>query len=205
MRKEVEMVLQGLEGFAQPDARLEQYETPAGLASDLLQFAWSKGDLDGRVLDLGCGTGVLAVGAALYGARTVGVDVDGGALTTARRNAAAAGVSAATDWVRGDVSRPPVADGTVDTVVMNPPFGAQNEGADRPFLRAAERAADVAYTVHNEGSLGFVESFVGGEVTDAFGTTVTLPRTFDFHDEDERRIGVEVYRILFSADAETDG
>ena len=49
------------------------------------------------------------------------------------------------DPVRGDVRALPVTD--ADTVVMNPPFGAQNEGADRPFLRAAANVADVAYTV----------------------------------------------------------
>jgi putative methylase len=189
------MVLQDLEGFANPVARLEQYETPAGLASDVLQFAWSNGDLDGRVLDLGCGTGVLGIGAALYGARVLGVDTDEGALGVARRNASAAGVSERVDWVRGDIDVVPVTE--ADTVVMNPPFGAQNEGADRPFLRAAGSVADVAYTVHNSGSLGFVESFVDGEVTDAFGTTLELPRQFGFHEEDGHEIEVEVYRIRF--------
>jgi putative methylase len=195
MRRQVEMALQKLSGFGDPVARLEQYETPAALASDVLQFAWSNGDLDGRVLDLGCGTGVFGIGAALYGARVVGIDIDRDALDVARRNAADAGVSERVDWVRGEVSALPIT-GT-DTVVMNPPFGAQNEGADRPFLRAAESAADVAYTVHNAGSLGFVESFVGGEVTDAFGTTLELPRQFEFHEEDGRKIDVEVYRISF--------
>jgi putative methylase len=195
MRNRVEMELQALDGFRSPDASLEQYETPATLASRLLHFAWGNGDLDGFVLDLGCGTGVLGIGAALYGAEVVGVDTDASVLYHARENAATAGVSSATDWVRGDVSCLPVA--RADTVVMNPPFGAQNEGADRPFLRAAECVADVAYTVHNEGSLGFVESFVDGEVTDAFGATVEVPHTFGFHDEEEREIGVELYRLRF--------
>lgn len=187
------MKLQGLEGFENPAARLEQYVTPAALASDLLHLAWSHGDLKGRVLDLGCGTGVLGIGAALYGARVVGVDVDTEALRLARSNAAAAGVADGTDWVHGDVRALPVR--RVETVVMNPPFGAQRSGADRPFLRAAESVADTVYTVHNEGSLEFVESFVEGEVTDAFETTIDLQRSFEFHEEEEREIVVEVYRI----------
>jgi len=189
------MALQSLKGFDEPVARLEQYETPATLASDLLHLAWSHGDLEGLVLDLGCGTGVLGIGAALYGAHAVGVDADADALRTARSNSTAAGVSEATDWLRGDASSLPLA--SADTVVMNPPFGAQNRGADRPFLRAAERVAETAYTVHNKGSLGFVESFVGGEVTDGFEAQVVLPHRFDFHDEDEKEITVEVYRIEF--------
>ena len=187
------MTLQGLEGFVDPVARLEQYETPATLASDLLHLAWSHDDLGGHVLDLGCGTGVLGVGAALYGARVVGVDVDTEALRIARSNAASAGVGERTDWVRGEAGTPPVRG--VETVVMNPPFGAQRRGADRDFLRAAESLADVVYTVHNQGSLNFVESFVEGKVTDAFETTVDLPRMFEFHEKDERETPVEVYRI----------
>lgn len=203
MRRQVEMALQRLAGFENPVARLEQYETPPGLASDILQFAWGNGDLDGRVLDLGCGTGVLGVGAALYGARVVGVDVDGGALRVGRENAATTGVSDRIDWVQGEVSDLPVA--RVETVVMNPPFGAQNEGADRVFLRAAATVADVAYTIHNAGSLGFVEAFVDdGEVTDAFGASLVVPRRFEFHEEDEREIDVEVYRIEFGGGSDTD-
>ena len=193
MRKDVEMKLQGLEGFEKPEASLEQYETPAVLASDLLHLAWSHGDLEGRVLDLGCGTGILGIGAAVYGASVVGVDIDGDALEIARNNAAKSDVSEATDWIRGDMNAVPVRH--AETVVMNPPFGAQNRGADRPFLRAAENVADVIYTVHNQGSLNFVESFVDGEVTDAFGTTIELPRSFEFHDEEKSEIAVEVYRI----------
>ncbi|MDZ7688665.1 MAG: METTL5 family protein [Halobacteriales archaeon] len=193
MLKEVEMELQRLEGFESPEARLEQYETPAPLASRLLHLAWSRGDLDGWVLDLGCGTGVLGIGAALYGARVVGVDVDRNALEAARRNAESANVAERTDWVHGEVNTLPVR--RVDTVVMNPPFGAQKRGADRPFLRAAEEVADVVYTVHNEGSRDFVESFVDGELTDAFETTVGLKHRFEFHDEEERENVVEVYRI----------
>lgn len=195
MRKNVEMELQKLTGFDEPEARLEQYETPPELASSLLHFAWSNDDLDGCVLDLGCGTGFLGVGAALYGARSIGIEIDGDALRLARSNAATASVASQTDWVRGDIEYLPVK--KADAVVMNPPFGAQNEGADRPFLRAAEKVAEVAYTVHNSGSLSFVESFIDGEVTDAFETKVTLPHKFEFHEKEKNETEVEVYRIEF--------
>jgi len=46
-----------------------------------------------RVLDYGCGSGILAIGAALLGARTVdAVDIDPTAVAAARANAAANGV-----------------------------------------------------------------------------------------------------------------
>lgn len=47
-----------------------------------------------RVLDYGCGSGILAIGAALHGAQSVdAVDIDPAAVTSSRDNAAANGVS----------------------------------------------------------------------------------------------------------------
>jgi ribosomal protein L11 methyltransferase len=47
-----------------------------------------------RVLDYGCGSGILAIGAALFGARPVdAVDIDPAAIATTAQNAAANGVS----------------------------------------------------------------------------------------------------------------
>ena len=55
-----------------------------------LQEVLEAGD---RVLDVGCGTGILAIAARLLGAGEVeGVDVDGDAVVATRRNAAANGV-----------------------------------------------------------------------------------------------------------------
>ena len=87
--KQLEMTLQRLAGFSRPRAALEQYQTPAPLAARLLYHALMKGDIEGkRVCDLGCGTGILAIGAALLGAASVtGVDIDERALAVARENA----------------------------------------------------------------------------------------------------------------------
>lgn len=76
--KQLEMALQRLSGFSRPNAALEQYQTPAPLAARLLYHALMKGDIEGKhVVDLGCGTGILAIGAALLGAETVtGFDID---------------------------------------------------------------------------------------------------------------------------------
>ncbi|WP_457444823.1 50S ribosomal protein L11 methyltransferase [Roseateles sp. P5_E4] len=47
-----------------------------------------------RVLDYGCGSGILAIGAALHGARDIdAVDIDPAAVTSSRDNAAANGVT----------------------------------------------------------------------------------------------------------------
>ncbi len=192
------MLLEDVEGFTDPSVELEQYTTSAELASRVLHLASQHGDLR-RVVDLGCGTGVLSVGAGLLGARVVGFDRDRGALATARDNAMEHGLDERVGFVRADVGGPPICT-SFDAAVMNPPFGAQDRGADRAFLRAAEELADVVYTVHNGGSLDFVEGFVDGDVTHAFEAELALKRSFDFHDEDRRRIPVEVYRIESARD-----
>lgn len=104
----------------------------------LLEVAGAHGDLQGRqVIDLGSGTGRLAIGAALYGAtKVVGVDVDPEAVSVARH--------ASAPWkevIRFRVGEVGSLKGRADTVLMNPPFGAQRRGADRPFWESAFRLA----------------------------------------------------------------
>jgi putative methylase len=200
-RRRLAQELAVVAGFEDPRAPLEQYHTPPELAAHIVHVADLQGDVDGRtVLDLGCGTGMLALGAALRGPdRVVGVDVDPDPLSTAVENERRVGATAAVEWVRADATRLPVA--TTDaTVLMNPPFGAQdgNEGTDREFLATAEDVAGVSYSVHNAGSRAFVEAFAGdagGEVTHAFAAEFELPRQFDHHTEAERTIDAEVFRI----------
>jgi putative methylase len=192
-------------GFANPRASLEQYRTPPDLAAQLVHTADLQGDIDGRtVVDLGTGTGMLALAAALRGPRrVVGVDLDPDPLSTAMANRRRVGTATDVHWVRGDATRVPLAPDDPTTVVMNPPFGAQkgNEHADRGFLATAADIADVSYSIHNEGSREFVESFAadnGGEVTAAFRAEFDLPKQFEFHEEDVRQVDAEVFRIAWA-------
>ena len=189
-------------GFERPDAALEQYPTPPELAAHVVHLADLHGDVDGRtVVDLGAGTGMLALAAALRGpARVVGLELDGGALATARANERRVAASAPVHWVRGDATRPPLDVTDPATVVMNPPFGAQdgNRNADREFLEVAGDLADVSYSVHNAGSREFVEAFAadeGGEVTHAFAAEFRIDAQFEHHTDEARDIDTEVYRI----------
>jgi putative methylase len=117
-----------------PKRELEQVATPAEAAADLLAAAERLGGLAGRsVVDLGSGTGRLAVGAALLGARpVVGVEIDPTLVDAASAAARAAGVDVT--FVTADVREWRE---VADLVVMNPPFGAQRRHADRPFWDTA--------------------------------------------------------------------
>lgn len=200
-RRRLEQELAVVAGFENPRAPLEQYHTPPDLAAHIVHVADLNGDVEGRtVLDLGCGTGMLALGAALRGPdRVVGVDVDPSPLRTAAENERKVAARAAVEWIRGDATRVPLCCEDA-TVVMNPPFGAQsgNEHADRAFLETATDLAAVSYSVHNADSRAFVESFAadnGGEVTHAFRAAFDLPKQFDHHEEGSRSIDAEVFRV----------
>jgi len=190
-KKQLEIALERLEGFSKPSFQREQYATPASGAAEMLYLAGLRGDL-GTVCDLGCGTGVLAVGAALLGAKAVGVEIDAGALAAARRNAEKLGVDV--DFIRADVNM--VSLKGIDTVIMNPPFGAQKASSgDRAFLSKAQKIARTIYSLHNLGSMGFVSSFVKPcAVQEVYRIPFPMKRCFEFHSQDIKIIEVELYR-----------
>lgn len=198
-RRDLERHLEVVAGFKAPDATLEQYATPPQIAASLVHVAWLRDDLDRPVVDLGSGTGMLAIAAALRTDEVVlGLEVDTDAIATARENATAVGVSV--DWICGDSHAPPLCFDEPITVIMNPPFGAQRgqRGADRPFLAAASELATVSYSIHNAESEAFIRSYVadlGGDVTDAYALELDLPAQFAFHDEGVATVDAEAYRI----------
>ncbi|MGM0770313.1 MAG: METTL5 family protein [Halobacteriota archaeon] len=192
-QRKLEMLLEKVRGFDSPDVTLEQYPTPALLAAELLHFAYMKGDLTDTVYDLGCGTGVLAIGAKLLGAeRVVGFDSDLSALDIAKENAEKLGVEVEFECM--DIRQ---VRGHAHTVVMNPPFGAQVKGSDRPFLKTALKVGDIMYSIHNSGSMEFVKKFIEPAIiTEWYNTGFPIKRTFKFHKKDVERIEVEIYRII---------
>ena len=197
--RHLEMALQRLSGFSRPRAALEQYQTPAPLAARLLFHALMKGDIEGKnVCDLGCGTGVLAIGAALLGAAKVqGIDIDPEAIEMAGANAALLGVDV--EFIIADVRDEALPErlGRVDSVIMNPPFGAQKVHADRPFIDLALAIAPVTYSIFNAGSAQFIETYTEerAEIDERVGGLFPLKRTFSFHTRDVQEIGVEILRL----------
>jgi putative methylase len=198
---------------------LEQYTVSERAATDILHLAaYANGDVIGKtVLDLGCGTGRLGLGASFLGAKmVVGVDLDKTVVAVAFEAAEAEEFRAKTDWIAGDID---AVTGKFDTVLQNPPFGVQKRGADRKFLEKALEVGSSIYSLHNhpradehlirrlKSSCGkllqvesspFIERFVGnrgGVVLAVYALLMPLPHMFEFHTKPKRNIIIDLYVI----------
>src|SRR4029077_16304437 len=92
-------------------APLEAFTTPP--AARLVKFANVRAGQD--VIDVGCGTGVVAITAARIGARVRGVDLTSELLERARENARIANLKI--DFREGDAEALPFNDAAFDVVI----------------------------------------------------------------------------------------
>jgi len=183
-----------LPGLPRPDPSLEQVPTPPERAAELLLAAWHRGDIEGRsVADLGSGTGVLALGAALLGAgRVEGWEVDPTAVEIARQWAVRWTLPA--EFHAAEVRE---ASGPADTVVMNPPFGAQRAGADREFWTAAFRLRPRrVYAFALTASRSFIArraNEADARIVDLHPVPWELPALFPHHRAPSRSLKVDLW------------
>ncbi|GMH74512.1 hypothetical protein TL16_g06485, partial [Triparma laevis f. inornata] len=135
--------------FDEPNLSLEQYPTSPELASHLAFLAMSHGDIiEGtKVLDLGCGTGILGISSIVVGASHVtALDTDPTAISIAQRNYQKMEM----EDMNSDDDGIEFSDDTFDVVLTNPPFGTKNNaGIDVAFLKTACRLSkNVVYSFH---------------------------------------------------------
>jgi len=215
---DLELFLSKIAPQPSPKAQLEQYTTSPSVASSMLYIAaYADNNIIGKsVLDLGCGTGRLALGASCLGSdNVVGVDVDRLAIKTAVENSLKVGLAGSVQWVIGDIS---AIAGRFDTVLQNPPFGVQTREADRAFLVKALEVGNHVYSLHNhpetdnqlikqlKASNGFLqvspspflEKLVmqhNGVVKAVYAMLMTIPKMFDFHTKIKHDFVVDLYVI----------
>jgi SAM-dependent methyltransferase len=99
-----------------------------------------------RVLDVACGTGVVAITAARAGAQLTGLDLTPELLAVARENSALAGVDIA--WHEGDVEQLPFDAGTFDFVLsqFGHMFAPRPEVAVGEMLRVLKPGGTIAFS-----------------------------------------------------------
>lgn len=98
-----------------------------------------------RVLDVACGTGVVAVTAARLGAQVTGLDLTPELLERAKENAEIAGVTVT--WMEGDVEELPFANETFDVVTsqFGHIFAPRPEVALSEMLRVLKPGGTIAF------------------------------------------------------------
>ena len=195
-KHQLEIQLEKLKGFQEPDLGLEQYPVSSDVAAELLHMAgFEHDDLQGEVVDLGTGTGRLAIGAAIMGARrVVGVDLDENAIAVARENASAASVHV--EWVVSDVKN---VNGVFDTVLMNPPYGTRRPHLDVEFLNQAFELAPICYSIHKSSTRNYLRRVITGKnrkINDIRSMMLRIPHQFSFHRKTWKSVEIDIYRII---------
>ncbi|KAL4855508.1 Methyltransferase-like protein 5 [Chlorella vulgaris] len=227
--KELESLMQDIAPFEEPKVELEQYPTGPHIAARMLYtVANSFDEFDGQtVIDLGCGTAMLSIGAAMLGAQHVlGVDLDDDALRIAQQNVDEYEEALPIDFLRCDV-RQVALQGRLkaDTVVMNPPFGTRRKGthtqsvnqphnstvcagADMEFLRAAfQLSRNSVYSLHKSSTREFIQRLAERELRATSAEVLAqlrydLPASYKFHKQKSKDIEVDLWR--FEVPPQTD-
>ncbi len=216
---DLEMFLSQVEPHPSPRPSLEQYTVSANVGATVLYIAAYTYDdiIDKTVLDLGCGTGRLALAASFLRAKqVVGVDIDKTAVRVALKNSVKTGLKKSVQWIVTDID---AIHGRFDTVLQNPPFGVQKHKADRKFLEQALKSGAAIYSLHKnpcrnkqllkrlksrESSVisvppsPFVKNFVekhGGTIKAVYAMIMTIPRMFKFHTKRKHEFVVDLYVI----------
>ena len=195
-KRQLEIQLAKLKILQAPKLGLEQYPVSADVAAELLYMAgFEHRDLQGETIDLGAGTGRLAIGAAMMGCtKVVGVDIDETAIALARENAVAAGVQV--EWIVSDIDE---VEGKYDTVIMNPPYGTRSPHLDIRFLDRAFELAPVSYSLHKSSTRKFLRGFIAKrnrKVDGLRSMSLNIPHLFPFHHKKWENIRVDLYRIV---------
>lgn len=201
--KDLEMALAEIDGFGdQAKIGLEQYSTPAHIASRMIHVARQNGDIEGKyVCDLGAGTGALSIGAILGGAVTVfSVEIDKEALETLAVNADNFEVQEQIEPVVADIFQTEwlVSSTLIDTIIMNPPFGTRNRGADIAFLETALTLANTVYSLHKTSTRKHVilaAEKLGAKAYPLATIKYPLPKSYSFHTRQNQDIAVDFFKF----------
>jgi putative methylase len=193
-------MLERVKSFKDPILSLEQYKLPASVAADILWYInFRHKDISNKiVIDLGCGTGILSIGAALLNATyVIGIDIDKKAIKYAKEAAYELNVIDKVDFIVGDVRNIEIKG---DVVIQNPPFGVRRRSADRIFIITGLKIAPKVYSLHRGGEKvrRFMFKFINNinaKIDEIIPLKIKLPHTYQFHKKKFYEFEVDLYKI----------
>lgn len=209
-RKELAIFLSDLKSFENPNQRLEQYSSDGDSAAALLWQAFIDGNIkDKYIIDMGCGTGILGIGALLLGARHVEfIDIDASVNIKLKENLEILTdnweIDIAGKWMftNANVANCPLEQNeehkAQTTVISNPPFGTRVKHADKTFLQAAMKRAKNIYSMHKSSTEIFVRSFARDNTLKILwneNISFQLKNTMSSHTKKMERIEVTIYHL----------
>ena len=195
------VILSNIEDFHEPKVRLEQYLMDSEIGAYVLWSAYLLGDIESKsIADLGCGTGILGIGATILGARYVFfVDSDKKALKIVKDNIwklKSEGYDLENvDIICSDIRKLSM---KTDVVIQNPPFGTKVKHSDIVFLKKAMEISPIVYSFHKSENKIFLEQFCvknDAKITHAWDFRFPLKARFIFHRRRIKRINVSCFRF----------
>ena len=202
-KSQLAIILSKLQVFSSPKAELEQYPLDGESAATILWAAFQSRDIENKVIaDLGCGTGILGLGALLLGAKKVYfIDKSESAIKKGKENLNFLENEAGMElrkkalWLIGDIS---LFNTPVHTILENPPFGTKKEHADRIFLEKAMEIGKAVYSLHKTSTMDFIRKFVNKKrrkIIDGIPLALQLKKTMPWHKKEIERIDVTCFVI----------
>lgn len=195
-KSQLAILLSKLQVFDSPNADLEQYPLDGNSAATILWAAFQNKDIENKIVaDLGCGTGILGLGAILLGAKKVYfIDKSESAVKKAKQNLhfleneIGEHLNDKAIWLIGDIT---LFKNKVNTVLENPPFGTKTEHADRIFLEKALEIGKSVYSIHKTSTLDYLRHIVDmrkRDIKDELKIEMQLKKTMPWHKKDIERI-----------------
>lgn len=211
-RKELSIFLSRLEVFEKAKPQLEQYPCDGNVAAELLWKANLNQDiLDKKIIDIGCGTGILGIGALVLGAKEVEfIDIDSSVQKILERNIKFTeeyfdeSLEGLWKFVQKDIINDQEIikknenEYTKICIIMNPPFGTRKKHADKKFLIGAKQRGQTIYTIHKTSTEGFISAFCRDEginITWQERTSFPIKNTMSQHRKKLERIEVTLYSL----------